>query len=59
LDNTLEVCEKFAEEPMSVAIHPSGFHLAIGFTDRLRFCNIFGTTIKSFKEIPIKGSREV
>ena len=38
---TLEICEVFSEEAYSVAFHPSGFHLLVGFSDKLRMMNVF------------------
>lgn len=57
--NNLEVFEVFTEEPYSVAFHPSGFHIVVGFADKLRMMNIFATTIKHYKEIHIKGCKEI
>ena len=41
LDHTLEVQAEFPEEPFSLAFHPSGFHLVVGFSDKLRIMNVF------------------
>lgn len=38
---TLEICEQFNDEAYSVAFHPSGFHIIVGFTDRVRMMNVF------------------
>ena len=38
---SLEICEQFNDEAYSVAFHPSGFHLIVGFTDRVRMMNVF------------------
>jgi len=38
---TLEICEVFNDEAYSVALHPSGFHVIVGFTDRVRMMNVF------------------
>ena len=59
IDNTLEVSETFKEESFSVAFHPSGFNLVVGFADRLRIMNVFSKSIVAYKEIPIKACREV
>jgi len=37
----LEICELFNDEAYSVAFHPSGFHIIVGFTDRVRMMNVF------------------
>lgn len=57
--NNLEVLTMFSEEPYSVAFHPSGFHIVVGFADKLRMMNIFANDIKSYKEIHIKGCKEI
>lgn len=57
--NCLEVIEFFTEEPYSVAFHPSGFHIVVGFADKLRMMNVFASTIKHYKEIHIKGCKEI
>lgn len=36
----LEICETFQDEAYSIAFHPSGFHVVIGFTDRIRMMNV-------------------
>ena len=56
---TLEICEVFNDEAYSVAFHPSGFHLIVGFTDRVRMMNVFQKSLKSYHVIPIKGCREI
>ena len=42
-----------------MAFHPSGFHIIVGFTDKVRMMNVFQKSLKTFKEIPIKGCREI
>lgn len=59
MEKTLEVVEFFGEVPYSVAFHPSGFHIVVGFADKLRMMNIFANCIKSYKDIHIKACREV
>jgi cilia- and flagella-associated protein 57 len=58
LDKTQELCKFFGEEAYSVAFHPSGFHLIVGFSDKLRLMNLLMEDLRTFKEIPIKGCRE-
>ena len=48
----------FAEQPHCVALHPSGFHVLIGFTDCLRLANILIDDIRPYKEFNIKACRE-
>ena len=56
---TLEICEVFQDEANSLAFHPSGFHIVVGFTDKVRMMNVFQRTLKTFKEIGIKLCREI
>ena len=57
---SLEICETFQDEAYSVAFHPSGFHIIVGFTDKIRMMNVFGSKrLSTFKEIPIKSCREI
>ena len=62
---TTKMCEQvryFAEEPLSVALHPNGHHVLVGFMDKLCFFNIllndvrrpgFNTTaVFSHKSLP-------
>mmetsp|Transcript_13687 Transcript_13687/g.36226 ORF Transcript_13687/g.36226 Transcript_13687/m.36226 type:complete len:1228 (-) Transcript_13687:39-3722(-) len=59
LEKTCELCKFFNEEAYSVAFHPSGFHLIIGFSDKLRLMNLLMEDMKTYKDIPIKACREV
>ena len=59
LDKTLEVCKVFSEEPYSVALHPSGFHIVVGFSDKLRVFSLLMEDLRPYKDLPIKGCREV
>jgi len=58
LDKTQELCKFFGEEAYSVAFHPSGFHLIVGFSDKLRLMNVIMEDMKWYKEVPIKGCKE-
>lgn len=59
----LEIDWILTEEPLSVAIHPSGFFLAIGYSDNLTILTIYhdflGSKRKILKEIQIKNVREI
>ena len=56
----LEICETFQDEAYSVAFHPSGYHIIVGFTDKVRIMNVFSEKkLGSVKEIPIKSCREI
>jgi hypothetical protein len=59
LTHTLELLQSFAEVPFSVAFHPSGLHVAIGFADALRLCHVLLDSLQPYKEWPIKACREV
>lgn len=54
-----EIWKKFAEEPHSVAIHPSGLYLLVGFTDKLKMMHILNDDLKTVRELAIRGCREV
>merc|ERR1719408_1026860 len=58
LDKTCELWKIFNEEAYSVAFHPSGFHLIVGFSDKLRLMNLLMEDMRTFKDIPIKACRE-
>merc|ERR1719506_1600485 len=58
MEKTCELCKHFPEEAYSVAFHPSGFHLIVGFSDKLRLMNLLMEDVRNFKEIPIKGCKE-
>merc|ERR1719183_1866 len=58
MEKTCELCKFFNEEAYSVAFHPSGFHLIIGFSDKLRLMNLLMEDVRQYKDIPIKQCRE-
>ena len=47
------------EEPISVSIHPSGFHILVGFKERVRMYNVLKNTLKEYKSMPLKNCREL
>ena len=49
----------FQEEAYSVALHPSGHYIMVGFSDKLRLMNVLIDDIRIFKEVTIRGCREV
>lgn len=57
-ERTQDLCKFFGEEAYSVAFHPSGFHLIVGFSDKLRLMNLLMEDMRTYKEIPIKACRE-
>ena len=58
VERTVEVCKEFSEEAYCVAFHPSGFHVLVGFSDKLRLMNLLMEDLKTYKELPIKACRE-
>ncbi|CAM9492887.1 unnamed protein product [Chrysoparadoxa australica] len=59
VEHKLEICKSFAEEAFSVAMHPSGLHIIVGFADKLRLLNLLMDTMTTFRELPVKQCREV
>lgn len=47
------------EEAISVAFHPSGFHIVVGFAEKIRMMNLFDDSLKEYKSLPIKSCREI
>jgi len=58
LDNSVELMKYFPEEALSIALHPSGLFLLVGFTDKLRMLNLLIDDIRTFKDFPIRNCRE-
>ncbi|XP_039259037.2 cilia- and flagella-associated protein 57-like isoform X2 [Styela clava] len=56
--NSLELYKVFQEEAFSIALHPSGLYILVGFSDKLRLMNILIDDIRIFKEFTIRGCRE-
>lgn len=54
----LELYREFAEEAYSIALHPSGLYILVGFSDKLRLMNLLIDDIRTFKEFTIRGCRE-
>jgi len=50
LDFKVEMFKYFNEDPFSVAFHPTGLHLLVGFTDKLRLMNVLMDDIRPYKE---------
>lgn len=57
--SNLDLYKEFAEEACSVALHPSGLYIVVGFSDKLRFMNLLIDDIRTFLEFPVRGCREV
>ncbi|KAM4604692.1 cilia- and flagella-associated protein 57 [Polymixia lowei] len=56
--NVLELYNEFQEEAYSVALHPSGLFVLVGFSDKLRLMNLLIDDIRTFKEFAVSGCRE-
>ena len=55
----LEICEFFEEEAYALAFHPSGYHLVVGFNDKIRLLNVISQKLATFREIQQKGCKEI
>ena len=49
----------FAEEPLSISLHPTGTLAAVGFADKLRLLSLLVDDIVYMKEFPLRGCHEV
>ncbi|KAJ3005699.1 Cilia- and flagella-associated protein 57 [Thoreauomyces humboldtii] len=58
MDNTIEVTKTFYDEPLSIAVHPSGLYLLVGFTDGLKLMNVLIDDIEQFWETPVRSCKE-
>jgi len=47
------------EDCISLALHPSGFHIVLGLADRVAMMNILNDDLEEYKPIPIKGCKEI
>lgn len=56
--HTLEITKSFAEEMFSVALHPTGLHCAVGFSEKLRAFHVLVGEFRQCMEVPIKACRE-
>eukprot|EP00286_Rhodomonas_abbreviata_P019738 CAMPEP_0181309260 /NCGR_PEP_ID=MMETSP1101-20121128/11919_1 /TAXON_ID=46948 /ORGANISM="Rhodomonas abbreviata, Strain Caron Lab Isolate" /LENGTH=1189 /DNA_ID=CAMNT_0023415733 /DNA_START=168 /DNA_END=3733 /DNA_ORIENTATION=- len=57
-EKTLELFKSFNEEAHSLAFHPSGLQLLVGFSDKMRLMNVVMDDIRPFKEFAVKACRE-
>lgn len=59
-EKTLETMTTCTDEPFSISIHPSGFHLVAGFSDKIWMMNIIPNNhIKMYYNIPFKSCKEI
>ncbi|XP_072239030.1 cilia- and flagella-associated protein 57 [Leuresthes tenuis] len=54
----LELYKEFQEEAYSIALHPTGLFILVGFSDKLRLMNLIIDDIRTFKEFTVRGCRE-
>ena len=57
-EKTAELTKRFQEEPHSIALHPSGLYVVVGFTDKLRLMSLLIDDMRVVKEISVKSCRE-
>lgn len=57
--SVLEMYKEFQEKAYSIALHPTGLYILVGFSVRLRLMNLLIDDISTFKEFNIRGCREV
>ena len=55
--NKCEVHNEFLDSPLCVSLHPSGWMLCAGFSDKLRIMNILNNDFHVIKEISLKACR--
>jgi hypothetical protein len=57
-ETSSELVKYFTEESLSVAFHPSGLYILVGFSDKLRLMNLLIDDIRPFREFTLRGCRE-
>ena len=58
LTNEIELMKTFPEDMFCAALHPSGLHCAVGFSDKLRVYHVLVDDLRACLELPIKACRE-
>lgn len=58
-EKRLEIFKMFQDQCHSVAFHPSGFHIVVGMSDKVRMMNVFQHTVEKYKELHIKQCKEI
>ncbi|XP_042564894.1 cilia- and flagella-associated protein 57 [Clupea harengus] len=56
--NALELYKEFQEEAYSIALHPSGLYVLVGFSSKLCLMNLLIDDIRTFKEFTVRACRE-
>ncbi|XP_068451125.1 cilia- and flagella-associated protein 57 [Clinocottus analis] len=54
----LELYKEFQEAAHSVALHPTGLFILVGFSDKLRLMNLLIDDIRTIKEFTLRGCTE-
>ena len=55
---TCEQVKAFPDEPLSVSLHPSGNHVLVGFSDKLRLFNVLMDDVRVTADLPVKACKE-
>lgn len=55
----LDINKVFDDDALSVAFHPSGFHIVVGFNEKIKLMNVFQDDLIPFADIGIKKCREI
>ncbi|KAJ1558669.1 Cilia- and flagella-associated protein 57 [Nowakowskiella sp. JEL0078] len=58
IENIVEVVKYFDDEPQSIAMHPSGLYVLVGFNDSLKLLNVLIDDIRPYWSANIRGCRE-
>lgn len=58
-DSVVETVKVFPTEPGAIALHPSGLHILVTFSDKVRFMNIYGDNIQEFKAFNVRAVSDV
>ncbi|KAL3688584.1 hypothetical protein R1sor_014893 [Riccia sorocarpa] len=58
IEKCCELAKYFPQEALSISLHPSGFQILVGFTDKLRLMNILIDDIRIAKEFNIKSCQD-
>lgn len=56
---TLDIWRLMKEDCFSLALHPSGFHIVLGLSDRVAMMNILNDDLDEYKSISIKQCKEI
>ncbi|TMW63363.1 hypothetical protein Poli38472_002304 [Pythium oligandrum] len=54
-----EVMHQCPEEPVAIALHPTGYQIVVAFKERVRLFQVFQDSMRQTREIPIKSCRAV